>query len=256
MKSSCAVLLLALGAIACGATPHWYVSGEPRPPHWGYDAEEGPEHWGSLSPEFRLADEGREQSPIDIAASGVQEGHLPAVDFRYRATHAHWVNDGHTLQHAEDGENHLIWEGQRWDLHQYHVHMPSEHTVDGFHASAELHFVHTNEEGEVLVIAVMVIAGEDHADMLVTVPHLPTQTGGEADLPVVRDPTEWLPNDRAYWSYHGSFTTPPCTEGVIWMVMQDPVTAPQEALRQVGRILGRNNRPTQPLNGRLVTTGG
>lgn len=247
---------LATLATGCAGPDHWYLSGERPEVHWGYEGAEGPDHWGGLSREFALADEGRSQSPVDLVTAGAEAAELPALTFRYHATDAHVVNNGHTLQHDEHEDNHLLWGDERWNLKQYHLHTPSEHTVDGFHAACELHLVHEGADGRVLVVGVLAVAGEDHLELLDNLPSLPAEGGEEADLPVAHDPSGWLPDERTYWNYDGSFTTPPCTEGVTWIVLREPIAVPQAFLRAVGGILGRNNRPTQPLNDRVVRVGG
>ena len=245
-----------LALIGCGDPSHWYFNRDSREHDWGYEGEVGPAHWAELSPDYRLAAEGRAQSPIDLSSAAPVDDTLPPLEFRYHATHAHWVNNGHSLQHDDHDDNHLQWGGVRYDLAQYHLHTPSEHTVDGLQAPAEVHFVHKNAAGEVLVVGLLMVAGHEHEELLRDLDRLPMHAGDEADLVQARDPSDVLPAERSYWTYEGSFTTPPCTEGVRWVVLRERVKVPEELLRTIGTILGRNNRPTQPLNRRPVTVSG
>jgi len=245
-------LVVMLAGAGCAADGHWYFSADEHEHDWGYEGEIGPEHWGSLSLDYRLADEGREQSPVDIVPADAPGGVLPSLDLRYHATNAHWVNDGHTLEHSENEDNHLLFGGLRYDLMQYHLHTPSEHTIDGLHAPAEMHYVHRDASGRVLVVAVLVSAGDAHEELELDVDDLPLHAGDEADLLHWRDPLELFPDDRSYWQYAGSFTTPPCTEGVTWIVLRERLRVTPRVLRKIASILGRNNRPVMPLNGRVV----
>jgi len=239
---------------ACSSSGHWYFSGDDEHHDWSYLGETGPDHWGSLSADYALADSGHAQSPIDLPSDAPVSSDLPPLLVDYHATDAHWVNNGHSLQHDEDGtENFLRWGGVNYELAQYHLHTPSEHTIDGLHAAAEVHLVHKNEAGQVLVLAVLVVEGDERTDLLVEIDRLPMNPGDESDLSEVRDPRSMLPADLSYWTYDGSFTTPPCTEGVTWIVLREKAVRPEALLRRLGEILGRNNRPIRPLNGRVVT---
>ena len=64
-------------------------------------------------------------------------------------------------------------------------------------------------------------------------------------------PTQLRTNN--YFHYAGSLTTPPCSEGVKWIVLKQPITASREQLGFVQKLLGgTNNRPIQPLDGRMI----
>ena len=248
------VLLLGLVATGCASGEHWYFSKERQDHVWGYSGDIGPEHWGSLDPDYHLADDGREQSPIDIVTADVDAGQLLPVEFRYSEVSPHWVNNGHTLQHGADARSHIIWSGRRYDLAQYHLHTPSEHAIDGLHAPAELHLVHKDSRGNVLVVGVLITAGDDGDGeaIIENAMALPHEAGEETDVPRPRNPQSMLPESRHYVHYRGSFTTPPCTESVDWIVLTEPIHFPEAAIREVELILGRNNRPLQPLNGRKL----
>merc|ERR1712098_684157 len=68
------------------------------------------------------------------------------------------------------------------------------------------------------------------------------------------DPTAVLPAKRDYYFYRGSFTTPPYTGGVKWVVLRayQSVTAAQASVFP----FSNNFRPVQPLNGRRVLVNG
>jgi carbonic anhydrase len=249
--------VLALLVGACDSTGHYYLQKEAHEhaAEWGYEGATGPEHWGELSPEYRLATEGKNQSPVNIDTTLVERATLPDLNFRYGMERPVFLNNGHTLQHDEEGGSELEVGGQLYRLEQLHFHTPSEHTIDGRHAPLEVHLVHMTSDGEVAVVAVLVQEGESsNAIQLLAGAHMSDETGETVTIarePV--DPRELLPSDRSYYSYVGSFTTPPCTEGVRWFVLRQPGEAISPGLlSEIAEILNGNNRPVQPLNSRVV----
>ena len=212
-----------------------------------------PGELGELSPSYRTAAVGRRQSPIDLASRAAEAMPLPPLEFDYRAENIVDLNDGHTIAHGSEGSGSTLHVGDRINrLAQFHMHVPSEHTLDGRHADMEIHFVHRSGHGEVCVVAVLADAGT-HDLAHVPVYELPTHAG---EL-IVADaeqfnPIDYLPKDRSYFAYEGSFTTPPCNEGVRWIVMRTPIAVPVELIDQYREALGRNNRPVQPTNGRRI----
>ena len=123
---------------------------------WSYEGATGPDHWGDLDPDYALAKTGREQSPINIETGGVTEESRPEIVVDYHPTTLDIINNGHTLQDNYTGGGSIEIDGHRYELAQFHVHAPSEHTIDGRHAAAEMHFVHTDEDDNLAVIAVMI----------------------------------------------------------------------------------------------------
>jgi carbonic anhydrase/phosphoserine phosphatase len=218
---------------------------------WSYSGATGPKNWGNLDPAYHAAD-GERQSPIDINTDEAVLASLPDLTFQYRTEQISAINNGHTIQHDETPGSFLVVGGKGYTLEQFHMHAPSEHTINGRHYPLEMHFVHKAEDDQVLVVAVLV--GEDEAGNL-SFPlykELPATAGEKVTVDRVRNPAEFLPARRDYFAYTGSFTTPPCTEGVRWVVMRHPVGAPSRAIERFAAILNANNRPVQKLNERLV----
>jgi carbonic anhydrase len=222
---------------------------------WGYDGEIGPELWAKLSPKYRLAAEGKRQSPINIPSKCTVPAQLPVLRFKYQEERIAAVNNGHTIQHSEKRGSFLHVGDRVYALEQFHFHVPSEHTIDGRHADMEIHFVHKSEKlGDVVVVAVMVYA--DSSKPAVDIPlyaEIPKQINEVAEAKdIYRNPDDLLPLDHRYFTYRGSFTTPPCTEGVHWIVMKSPVVIRPEVLAAFKRVIGSNNRPVQKHNDREI----
>jgi carbonic anhydrase len=225
---------------------------ESGPPHWKYDGEHGPDHWSELDATFAACD-GKEQSPIDIAA-GKKEGHHKALALEYkRAVDNAILNNGHTIQVNYQNGSVLTFDGKQYQLAQFHLHAPSEHRIHGAAAAAELHLVHKSSEGDIVVVGVLLREGAGNRLLKQFWSELP-ESEGEHPLAHPLRVADALPKDHHYYTYAGSLTTPPCTEGVRWIVMKKPMTISKKQLARFSGLLGENARPPQPINERVVET--
>jgi len=234
----------------------------PATPHWGYGAEHGPAEWGALCPEFATCGSGKAQSPVDFA--GTKPATLSELAVSYRPSalrvvhHEHvadGVNNGHTVQVNCAGEDTLTVGAEKFALLQYHFHAPSEHTVGGKHFPMEMHMVHKSAEGKLAVVGAFIEEGSHNAAFDPVWQNLPAEKGVEthyAHLTVSTD--DLLPKDRKSYRYDGSLTTPPCSEGVKWFVLATPIQLSKDQIAAFTGIISGNNRPVQPLNGRVVAT--
>lgn len=219
-------------------------------PHWDYSGAEGPEHWGELDPHFTLCQNGKNQSPVDLTST--VDTKLPPITFHYQADEADEVNNGHTVQINEKPGSWITLDGQDYELKQFHFHTPSENHIDGQAFAMEAHLVHADQDGHLAVIAVMFQEGAEDAALKAAWAAMPAQPEQEVHVTKV-SPDALLPTNRDYYRFTGSLTTPPCTEGVTWLVMKQPVTASAGQIQQFAQIMGHpNNRPIQPLNARVV----
>jgi carbonic anhydrase len=223
--------------------------------HWSYEGDTGPAYWSELSSDYQLAATGREQSPIDITAGAVSVGG-GNVMIDCNSTIVNLVNNGHSIQaNVEPGATLKTPTGD-YELKQFHFHSPSEHTYDGEHAEMEMHLVHANDNGQLAVVGVMIEEGAENKFFSVLWPNIPAEAGGSTALTgLTFGPADILPTSRATYRYSGSLTTPPCSEGVDWTMMQTPITASSEQVAAFRQVMYHNNRPTQPLNGRTVKSG-
>lgn len=261
------MIMLALTLPAC------LHAGETGYSPWGYDGPRGPLHWGSLGPEFSLCDKGMAQSPIDLLRA--HKTTLDDIQFSYRDAPFHVVNNGHTLQEVEplsetvksrypkhgqtvlhfDKDSTIVFDEDLYLLEQFHFHVPSEHTIDQKHYPMELHLVHHNDRHEVAVVAVFMEEGKHNPFFETFLEHAPAKVGEIMDdHNHTVNPMHLLPERRSYYRYSGSFTTPPCSEGVIWAVMQDPIEVSAEQIQKFRALVGGhdNARPPQPLHKRFV----
>lgn len=220
------------------------------PVHWSYEGEDGPEHWGELSHDFAACSEGQEQSPIDVPSSAPV--HSADISFSYQPTALNIVNNGHSVKVNYDQGSSMTVEDKTYNLLQFHFHHLSEHTVHGGYFDMEMHLVHQSDDGEYAVIGVLLERGAENSAYAPVWSHMPAEEGEPETVDgVTVDATSLLPTERTYYRYNGSFTTPPCTEGVKWFVMSNPVELSDEQVDAFKEIYDGNYRPVLPFNARV-----
>jgi carbonic anhydrase len=222
--------------------------------HWAYEGEEGPEHWGDLDPSWSACSSGEMQSPIDIA--GATRADLPDITFSGQSlSPITIINNGHSVQVEAQPGNTIAIDGVTYELTQFHFHAMSEHRVGGQQYPMELHLVHADETGNLLVLGVFLQEGDEHAALKPVFGNLPPTPGSEqvVDGSVILG--DLLPDSKLAYRYGGSLTTPPCTEGVQWIVFVEPMDVSAEQIGAFRALYPANARPVQPLNDRVVEEG-
>lgn len=221
------------------------------PSHWAYEGQAGPDNWGNISDDYATCKIGQFQSPIDIRHP--IKAKLPPLQLDFRTAAESLVNNGHTLQVTVNDEDDFRLDNQTFTLRQYHFHAPSENLINGKRYPLEAHFVHTSAQGAVTVVAVMFEIGRENTALSPILENLPAEKNRVVKIDKRYDLKPLFPADRHYYRFSGSLTTPPCTEGLRWLVMKKPVTLSAAQLAQFQRALEHsNNRPIQPLNGRVI----
>ncbi|MEP6876905.1 MAG: carbonic anhydrase family protein [Burkholderiales bacterium] len=218
--------------------------------HWDYAGSGGPETWGQMKPEFAKCSSGTRQSPIDIR-DGIKVN-LDAVQFDYKASGFRVVDNGHTVQVNVGPGNAIEVMGRRYDLVQFHFHRPSEERIDGRQFDMVVHLVHKDIDGRLAVVAVLLDRGSAQPIVQNVWNNLPLEKGDEVAARGTINLNELLPAERSYFTYMGSLTTPPCSEGVLWMVMKQPVQVSADQIGIFARLYPMNARPIQSASGRLI----
>ena len=218
--------------------------------HWGYGGDDGPENWGNLAEEFDICASGKNQSPIDLVADFTIG--LPTLVFEYKTVGGlEEVNTGHSIQDNVSPGNYFVVRGEKFELKQFHFHSPSEHTVAGRHFPMEVHLVHQDDKGRYAVVGLLFQEGEEN-EILNNLPSFRVKRGEDPQGEPI-DYNDLVLERNNYFLYNGSLTTPPCSEGVHWMVMKQPIIASPEQIQHYHDLVGfDNNRPIQPQNSRLV----
>jgi len=146
----------------------------------------------------------------------------------------------------------LNLDGIRYKLLQFHFHAPSEEKIDGVAYPMEAHLVHQNADGKLAVVAVLLTEGRPNAALDPVFKNLPQTEGSKKTLGANFNAIELLPEARSYFSYVGSLTTPPCSEGVRWQVLEQPVEVSKAQIAVFRKLYNMNARPVRPLNDRQV----
>lgn len=219
--------------------------------HWAYEGKEGPENWAKLKSEFATCDAGRNQSPINI--DGAIDAPLKPLKGIQKVTVKEIFNNGHTVQANFKFGNMLLLDDAPYQMKQVHFHAPSENTIKGKSFPLEAHFVHADKSGNLAVIGVMFKEGKANSGLEKLWAQMPKEAGAPIPLKAKVSASEMIPDNRDYYRFSGSLTTPPCSEGVRWILLKTPMTASKEQIAAFEAVMHHhNNRPVQPLNGRVV----
>jgi len=217
---------------------------------WSYSGAQGPQAWAGLKPEYALCGSGQRQSPIDV--TGGLPVALEPLGFAYQPGRFSVVDTGLALQLRPAPGNHLEISGRRFELQHASFHRPGEHRIDGQAHAMSVHLLHKDAEGRLAVVAVQIDEGAALPAAQLLLNHVPLEKGSENPARVLLDPQDLLPADRRHFTYMGSLSTPPCSEGVQWLVMRQPLSASAEQLALLARLYPQNARPVQPLAGRRI----
>lgn len=226
------------------------AQGTDRAAHWGYDGGANPEAWGRLKPEFAKCSTGTRQSPIDIQG-GIRVD-LEPVQFDYKPTAFRVLDNGHTVQVNVGPGNWIEVNGRRFELVQFHFHRPSEERIEGKQFDMVVHLVHKDLDGRLAVVAVLLERGSAHGVVQSVWNNLPLEKGEEQAARGLLNVADLLPAERSYFTYMGSLTTPPCSEGVLWMVMKTPMPISDMQIGIFAHLYPMNARPVQAAAGRLI----
>jgi carbonic anhydrase len=210
-----------------------------------YFGDAGPDHWGELAPAWATCSTGQTQSPVDFGPLALVSTRHRELTLHYGETRGLIFNNGHTVEVETEGENDLEVDGQIYRLVQFHFHNPSEHRFAGRGADMELHLVHRSATGALAVVGVLLNRGGSTGALSAVFDHLPHAVGEEEELEQTFNPRTFLPASLVNYRYAGSLTTPPCSEGVRWMVLASPVTVSDEHMARFAAQVNFNARPVR-----------
>jgi carbonic anhydrase len=242
--AAAAAVLVTLGSAA--------FAGEGRP-HWSYAGSTGPAKWGGLEKEYSACTAGKAQSPIDIREAAVKQADLAPIQFDYKPSPLAIIDNGHTVQINYAPGSFIGANGRRYQLVQFHFHRPSEERLNGKSYPMVAHLVHKDADGNLAVVAVLLATGSENRLIRTLWSNLPKKKDVEVRVEGVGiDAADLLPGDKGYYTFAGSLTTPPCSEGVTWFVLKHPTWISPDEVARFSKLYPMNARPSQPLNGREV----
>jgi len=240
--------IVSLALAACFA-----VAQKANPPasEWSYEGEAGPQHWGDLKPDYKICKFGQRQSPIDIRDA--KKTGLPPIQFDYRPSPLKIINNGHSIEIDYAPGSFITVGDKRYELRQFHFHHPSEEHINGKPFDMVVHLVHSDSEGHLAVVAVLVKKGSANPVIQKLWDDLPQAEGQEQEPPDVEvNAASLLPQPLGYYTFDGSLTTPPCSEGVTWYVLKAPQEISAGQIETFTKLYPHNARPIQPSNGRAI----
>ena len=217
---------------------------------WAYEGANGPENWGRLKPEFATCASGQRQSPIDLR-DGIAVD-LEPIQFAYRPASFRVSDMGRGLQTTVYGGGFSLL-GTNYELLRIQFHRPAEFTVAGKSFDMDAQLVHKSEDGKLAIVTVLLDKGAENPAIQMVLNNLPLDKNGEVMPPnQTIDINRLLPDNRRYFTFMGSLTTPPCTEDVQWLVLKQPQQVSPEQLAIFQRLYPPNARPVQPTLGRII----
>jgi carbonic anhydrase len=231
--------------------------------------------WGNLDPSFATCKTGKHQSPINIQSKTLQTlKNAAPLDYHFNfnkdsfvekqyddvtlpdSTGKSIMHTGHSLRVDVDskGQDFVTWKDKEYHLLQFHLHAPSEHTINGKHFPLEIHFVHTGADGNLFVIGVFVKKGKANPSLQTLIDNAPS---AQKQSFALKDPrfnlSDLIPQNSNYYAYTGSLTTPPCNEPLQWIILEKPEYASEAQIKALEKILNHNIRPIQKADGDVVT---
>ena len=220
---------------------------------WDFEGKRGALVWGKLDPAYKSCGQGHQQSPIDIRGAHLNKALRP-LEFHYIAGPVRMENNGHTVVVYVDPGSYMVANGVRYDLVEFDFHHPSETAVKGKLSDMEIHLLHKSADGKLAILAIRLAedVSNPNATLATLWQHQPRKSGVNAKLTELVNPGGLLPADRGYWSYDGSLSTPPCTEGVRWFVLEQELGLSRDQLRYFASLYKVNTRALQDSHGRRI----
>lgn len=238
-----ATLLLGTAAMAAAQTTA----------NWSYEGKNGPLAWGKLDPSYAACSKGHEQSPIDIRGAKLDKT-LKPIEFHYMSGPVTLENTGLTIVAHVDRGSYIMVDGVRYDLVSFDFRHPGEEPVKGRFDDMSIHLLHKSAEGKMVIVAVRVVEDRAMGNAILAMlwDHLPKVAHKTETITDMVNPGGLLPADRSYWTYTGSLTTPPCTEGVQWYIFEQELGVSRTQLRTFSNMFKMDTREPQDPHGRKI----
>ncbi|MBC1358535.1 carbonic anhydrase [Listeria booriae] len=270
-------LVLGIGTLAgCGAqssdnaakkdtTPKQETTAKATPSNekqvldWSYSGKTGPSNWGDIKPAYAISKTGKAQSPVKIDTTKTKkDAKITNITYKYQPTSFKLIRKDQMIQATAQPakgrpDSTINVGGKDYTLKTINIHTPAEHQIDNKKMDAELQLVHTSKDNKTVIISVLVKSGAENkaiGDLTSAVAN--STNNKEQTLKTTISTLGLIPTNDKHFTYQGSLTTPATTEGVTWFVYETPITMSTKQLDQLKSKLADNNRPTQPLNERVI----
>ena len=224
-----------------------------NPANWSYEGKNGQLAWSKLDPSWGACAKGHEQSPIDIRGAKLDKT-LKPIEFHYMSGPVTLENTGLTIVAHVDRGSYIMVDGVRYDLVSFDFRHPAEEPVKGRYSDMSIHLLHKSADGKMVIVAVRVVEDRSLGNAILAMlwDHLPKVAHKTETITDLVNPGGLLPADRSYWTYTGSLTTPPCTEGVQWFVFEQELGISRTQLRTFSSMFKMDTREPQDPHGRKI----
>ncbi len=220
-------------------------------PEWSYEGANGPAFWGSLGTAYESCALGQNQSPIDLKETILVE--LPPLITFWQPASFRVLDVNKTLLVTSAEAGAVLVNSDRYAFSLFTAHQPAEHKINGQVFPLEVALLHQSTEGKLLMLSVLFEEGAENAALQQILNHIPLERGGQMDSrEQLVDFSILLPENKAYYTFLGSLTAPPCSEGVLWVVMKTPQQASAAQLDIMKRLFNENARPEQAAFNRII----
>jgi carbonic anhydrase len=217
-----------------------------------------PEHWGKLTPANSKCESGERQSPIDLKDGLALD--LDPLIFEYGPSRFAVHNDGRSIVVKVEKGNLLDVAGTQYDLSELRFHRPSEFSIGGQFADMDVQLLHKDANGKALMLVIQIeLSKEAAADHKAEHPviqqfwnNLPLEKMDAVNAVNEVAMNQLLPSKLAYFTFMGSQTQPPCTEGMVWMVLKQSIHISHQQAAIFERLYPMNARPIQKNFGRII----
>ncbi|MBC2194186.1 carbonic anhydrase [Listeria booriae] len=226
---------------------------------WSYSGKTGPSNWGDIKPAYAISKTGKAQSPVKIDTTKTKkDAKITNITYKYQPTSFKLIRKDQMIQATAQPakgrpDSTINVGGKDYTLKTINIHTPAEHQIDNKKMDAELQLVHTSKDNKTVIISVLVKSGAENkaiGDLTSVVAN--STNNKEQTLKTTISTLGLIPTNDKHFTYQGSLTTPATTEGVTWFVYETPITMSTKQLDQLKSKLADNNRPTQPLNERVI----
>ncbi|MBC2264648.1 carbonic anhydrase family protein [Listeria booriae] len=226
---------------------------------WSYSGKTGPSNWGDIKPAYAISKTGKAQSPVKIDTTKTKkDAKITNITYKYQPTSFKLIRKDQMIQATAQPakgrpDSTINVGGKDYTLKTINIHTPAEHQIDNKKMDAELQLVHTSKDNKTVIISVLVKSGAENkaiGDLTSVVAN--STNNKEQTLKTTISTLGLIPTSDKHFTYQGSLTTPATTEGVTWFVYETPITMSTKQLDQLKSKLADNNRPTQPLNERVI----
>ena len=227
------------------------TKGDKEDKSWAYSGARGPEKWGSLNPDYAVCNAGSQQSPINV--DNTITAALKPIKRLQKFPLKNIALKNHSLILDAGTGNMMVLDQKPYQLKYISVHAPSEHQIKQKSYAAELQMVHEDKAGHRVIIAVMLEEGAANSILETLISSIPKEKEQSKSLAIRVTPADLMPAKPAYYRYTGSLTSPPCTEGVQWIIMKEALKISKGQLTSLQQAIGEPNlRPIQDSQGRMI----